>query len=41
VPVPEDLAFTRAGLQGVLRDTAQGLEQEGAAAFEPPLPAPH
>jgi Lon protease-like protein len=41
VPVPEDLAFTRAGLQDVLRDIELRFEQDGAAGFESPLREPH
>jgi Lon protease-like protein len=41
VPVPGDLAFTREGLQGVLRNIERSIGQQGDAAFESPLPEPH
>lgn len=40
VPVPEDLAFTREGLQSVVRNIELSIEQ-GQAAFELPLLAPY
>jgi hypothetical protein len=40
VPVPEDLAFTRAALQGLVRDVEPDLEHDGEAAFDSPLPDP-
>lgn len=41
VPVPEDLAFTRAALQAVLRDIELGIEQGGEAGLEVPLLEPY
>lgn len=40
VPVPDDLAFTREGLQAVVRDIERSLEQGGEAATERPLLEP-
>jgi Lon protease-like protein len=41
VRVPEDLAFTRAGLQRVVRDIERSLAQSGDAAVELPLLKPY
>ena len=41
VPVPDDLAFTRAALQGVVRDIALRIEQDGAGGFEMPFLEPY
>ena len=41
VPVPADLAFTREGLQRVVRDLEQQVEQRGDAAFDLPLSPPY
>jgi len=41
VPVPEDLTFTREGLQGVVRDIELSIEQSGEAAIELPLLKPY
>jgi Lon protease-like protein len=41
VPVPDDLAFTREALQGLVRDIEQSIEQSGEAAFELPLRPPY
>ena len=41
VPVPDDLAFTREGLQHVVRDIARSLEQRGDADPELPLLEPY
>ncbi len=40
VPVPDDLAFTREGLQGLVRDIELRLEQDGDADLELPLLEP-
>jgi Lon protease-like protein len=40
VPVPEDLTFTREGLQGVVRSIELSIEQSGDAALELPLLKP-
>ena len=40
VPVPEDLAFTRAGLQGVVRHIERSLEQGGDPELALPLLEP-
>ena len=40
VPVPDDLAFAREALQGVVRNLALNIEQGGEAAFELPLLKP-
>jgi Lon protease-like protein len=41
VPVPEDLAFTREALQGVVHDFEQRVARGGEAAFELPMPKPY
>jgi Lon protease-like protein len=41
VPVPEDLAFTRQALQGVVRDIEMRMAQGGSDGFEMPLLAPY
>lgn len=40
VPVPDDLAFTREGLRGVVRDIEERIAQGGPDAFEMPLREP-
>ena len=40
VPVPNDLAFTREGLQDMLRNIERALEQGGEADLALPLPSP-
>jgi len=40
VPVPDDLAFTREALQGVVRNIESSLAQGGDAAVELPLRKP-
>ena len=40
VPVPNDLAFTREGLQEMLRNIELALEQSGEADLALPLPSP-
>jgi Lon protease-like protein len=41
VPVPDDLAFTRAGLQRVVRDMELAIKEPGPDAFELPLLEPY
>jgi Lon protease-like protein len=41
VPVPEDLSFTREGLQGVVRHIEMSLQKSGEANIELPLPKPY
>ena len=41
VAVPDDIAFTRAGLQGLLRQIEHSIEQSGEAGTEPPLRQPY
>ena len=41
VPVPEDLTFTREGLQAVVRNIELSIEQSGEAGFELPLRKPY
>jgi uncharacterized protein len=41
MPVPDDLGFTREGLQALVRDMAQQIEQGGDAAIELPLIKPY
>lgn len=41
VRVPEDLAFTREALQGLVRDIELSIEQGGEAGFEVPLLKPY
>lgn len=40
-PVPQDIAFTRAGLQALLRQIEQSIAQSGKADAEPPLRPPY
>ncbi|MEP6875447.1 MAG: LON peptidase substrate-binding domain-containing protein [Burkholderiales bacterium] len=41
VSVPDDIAFTRAGLQGLLRQIEHSIEHSGEAGTEPPLRKPY
>jgi Lon protease-like protein len=41
VPVPEDLTFTREGLQGVVRHIEMSLQKSGEADMELPLQKPY
>jgi Lon protease-like protein len=41
VPVPDDLSFTRAGLQRLVRDMELAVEESGHGAFELPLLQPY
>ena len=41
VAVPDDIAFTRDGLQGLLRQIEHSIEQSGEAGTEPPLRQPY
>ena len=41
VPIPDDLAFTREGLQGLVRDIETSLEQRGEAGVALPLLKPY
>ena len=40
-PVPDDIAFTRNGLQGLLRQIEHSIEQSGEQGVEPPLREPY
>jgi uncharacterized protein len=41
MPVPDDIAFTREGLQGLLRQIEHSIEQSGEPGAESPLRAPY